>query len=84
MAEKNTAPAGAGGTQSADPDADAGDCVTRITYGSAWIRSANHVDTWDEASGLVTWDGSCQIDVGLAVVAITTLALTVSRLLPDC
>ena len=42
---------------------DAGGCVTRITYGSAWIHPPERsADTSDRVDGLVTWDGSCQID----------------------
>ena len=54
------------GAQAVDDDAGVtssdGDCVTRITYGNAWIRPADHVDRWDEVSGVVTWDGSCEVD----------------------
>ena len=34
-------------------------CTTRISYGSAWIRPANHPGSFDDAPGEVTWDGAC-------------------------
>lgn len=37
-------------------------CTTRITYGSGWIKPASHPSSYDDASGLVTWDGSCKVD----------------------
>src|ERR1700712_2888319 len=46
----------------ADDDAGVDGCSTRITYGSAWIRPPTHTDTWDDVSGVVTWDGSCELD----------------------
>ncbi|MGE0327372.1 MAG: glycoside hydrolase family 43 protein [Polyangiaceae bacterium] len=48
--------AGAGGSAGAAP------CTTRITYGSAWIKGGNHPSDYDVADGVVTWDGSCQVD----------------------
>ncbi|HPY16328.1 MAG: Beta-xylosidase [Deltaproteobacteria bacterium ADurb.Bin207] len=39
-------------------------CTTRITYGSSWIHGDNHPDDFDIASGIITWDGSCQADGG--------------------
>jgi arabinan endo-1,5-alpha-L-arabinosidase len=41
---------------------DAGPCTTRVTYGSAWIRPANHPTAFDDVPGLVTWDGTCTDD----------------------
>ncbi|MEO8874473.1 MAG: family 43 glycosylhydrolase, partial [Polyangiaceae bacterium] len=32
---------------------------TRVTYGDAWIRGASHPADFDDATGLVTWDGTC-------------------------
>jgi GH43 family beta-xylosidase len=37
-------------------------CTTRITYGDAWIRPANHPNQYDDVSGSVTWDGACTTD----------------------
>lgn len=37
-------------------------CSTRISYGSAWIRSSGHAESWDDVDGVVTWDGKCEID----------------------
>jgi GH43 family beta-xylosidase len=37
-------------------------CVTRITYGDAWLRAPNHPADFDDASGVVTWDGTCTQD----------------------
>lgn len=56
------------GAQPFDEDAGAahseGDCATRISYGSAWIRPGNHTgDSFDRVSGIVTWDGSCKSDM---------------------
>jgi GH43 family beta-xylosidase len=57
------------GGGSRDASADHGDagggadasapCATRVTYGSAWIRPANHPASFDDAPGKVTWDGTC-------------------------
>lgn len=59
--------AGAGGS-----DADAGGstggsggttpCTTRITYGSTWLKPPSHPGQHDDADGVITWDGSCQVD----------------------
>lgn len=38
-------------------------CVTRITYGSAWIHGPEHPAQYDDASGVVEWDGVC-VDEG--------------------
>jgi GH43 family beta-xylosidase len=43
------------------PDA-AKPCTTRVSYGSGWIKPASHPASYDDASGLVTWDGSCKVD----------------------
>ncbi|EYF05479.1 glycoside hydrolase family 43 protein [Chondromyces apiculatus] len=37
-------------------------CTTRVTYGDAWIRPASHPAQFDDASGTVTWDGTCTND----------------------
>jgi GH43 family beta-xylosidase len=48
------------------PDAQSGDamtpCSTRITYGRAWIRPANHPASFDDVATDVTWDGTCTDD----------------------
>ncbi|MEO8877193.1 MAG: hypothetical protein ABI461_16485, partial [Polyangiaceae bacterium] len=36
--------------------------ATRVTYGDAWIRGASHPADFDDATGLVTWDGTCTDD----------------------
>jgi arabinan endo-1,5-alpha-L-arabinosidase len=41
---------------------DAAPCSTRITYGSGWIKPASHPESFDDAAGLVTWDGACTVD----------------------
>ncbi len=69
------APPDAGGDASTDSSLDAsgeasgGDasdatapCTTRVQYGAAWIRPANHPDDFDVVDGPVTWDGSCTDD----------------------
>lgn len=38
-------------------------CRTRITYGTAWVHGADHPAWFDDADGVVTWDGAC-IDEG--------------------
>lgn len=47
---------GSGGTGGSTP------CTTRITYGSAWIKGANHPNAYDDVTAKVTWDGSCKVD----------------------
>ena len=37
-------------------------CSTRVTYGSAWIRPANHPSSFDDVAAGVTWDGKCTDD----------------------
>ncbi len=37
-------------------------CTTRVNYGSAWIRPGNHPASFDDATGKVTWDGTCTDD----------------------
>ena len=44
------------------PDAAPQPCMTRITYGSSWIKPAGHAASYDDAQGKVTWDGSCKVD----------------------
>ncbi|HTQ46227.1 MAG TPA: hypothetical protein VMI75_25905, partial [Polyangiaceae bacterium] len=60
------------GGSARDASADHGDaahaeasapCTTRVTYGSAWIHPSNHPASFDDATGKVTWDGTC-IDDG--------------------
>ena len=46
-----------------DAGAEAGaPCTTRITYGSSWIHGASHPAAFDDAAGIVTWDGTCTDD----------------------
>ena len=68
---RRDAPVGADAAQSdgspqldaaAPTDAAAPPCRTRITYGATWLRAANHPTNEDDVAGLVTWDGSCQVD----------------------
>jgi len=37
-------------------------CVTRVTYGNNWLRAPNHAADFDDAAGVVTWDGVCTQD----------------------
>ncbi len=37
-------------------------CTTRISYGAAWLHPPNHPASFDDESGLVTWDGACVDD----------------------
>ncbi len=37
-------------------------CTTRITYGNTWLHPPNHPSSFDDVSGVVTWDGSCTVD----------------------
>ena len=53
---------GDAGTGPVDAGPPAVPCVTRITYGSQWLHAPAHTADFDDASGVVTWDGSCQID----------------------
>jgi GH43 family beta-xylosidase len=46
----------------AKPDTALAPCATRITYGSTWIKAANHPESYDDLKGLVTWDGACKVD----------------------
>ncbi|HEY3448545.1 MAG TPA: glycoside hydrolase family 43 protein [Myxococcales bacterium] len=50
----------------AQPGPDAGEppppCLTRVTYGAAWFKPSGHPDDFDDAQGVVTWDGSCAQD----------------------
>jgi len=47
-----------------EPDAGAPEpCTTRVTYGSAWIRS-DHPEPYDDVRGVITWDGVCHADGG--------------------
>ncbi len=49
----------------APPDAPTPEpCVTRITYGEAWIHGDDHPAQHDDVAGLVTWDGVCADDGG--------------------
>ncbi len=44
-------------------------CITRITYGEAWLRPAGHAADFDDVAGVVTWDGSCTQDASNNSVA---------------
>lgn len=44
------------------PSEAAAPCKTRVTYGSAWMHGPNHPEDWDEAAGVLTWDGVCGFD----------------------
>lgn len=35
-------------------------CSTRVTYGSSWLRAPSHPNDYDDARGVVTWDGICR------------------------
>jgi len=37
-------------------------CTTRVTYGSAWIHGPEHPADFDDAPGVITWDGICTAD----------------------
>ncbi len=37
-------------------------CVTRVTYGSAWIHPDGHAAQYDDVEGVVSWDGVCHDD----------------------
>jgi GH43 family beta-xylosidase len=45
-----------------DGGTDAAPCLTRITYGSRWIRPDDHPAPDDVVPGLVEWDGICTSD----------------------
>jgi GH43 family beta-xylosidase len=45
-----------------DAAADAAPCTTRVSYGNAWIRPANHPSGYDDVQANVTWDGTCTDD----------------------
>lgn len=34
-------------------------CVTRVTYGTAWLPPPNHPAQYDDLAGRVFWDGGC-------------------------
>lgn len=51
-----------GGTGSTGGGAPAEPCITRITYGAAWLRPANHPADYDDVAGVVTWNGQCAQD----------------------
>ncbi len=34
-------------------------CMTRVTYGSRWIRGGDRSTDYDDVAGEVTWDGAC-------------------------
>ncbi|MBK7863055.1 MAG: family 43 glycosylhydrolase [Archangiaceae bacterium] len=51
------------GTPDAEARPDAGVvCTTRITYGTSWLKPAGHTTDFDDAPGLVTWDGTFTVD----------------------
>ncbi|MCY1046901.1 glycoside hydrolase family 43 protein [Corallococcus sp. bb12-1] len=39
--------------------AGAAACATRVTYGAAWLRPANHPAQFDDVGGGVYWDRAC-------------------------
>lgn len=39
-------------------------CTTRITYGNRWIHGPSHPANYDDADGVVSWDGRCIDDGG--------------------
>jgi len=39
-------------------------CTTRVTYGSSWMRPADHPNAFDDVGGHITWDGRCVDDGG--------------------
>ena len=43
-------------------DAASAPCMTRVTYGSAWIHGAGHPSDSDVVMDRVTWDGVCHTD----------------------
>lgn len=49
------------GTDAAGDDAAPGVCSTRISYGTTWLKPAQHPGT-DLAMADVTWDGTCVDD----------------------
>lgn len=57
-ADGGEAAGGAGSTSNSPPDG----CMTRLTYGSAWIAPADHPSRYDDVPGIVTWDGACSLD----------------------
>lgn len=64
-AVEDAAPSPSDAAAPADAGVDAhvpAPCVTRVTYGSAWIHGAGHDAQHDDASGEVTWDGACVND----------------------
>lgn len=64
--------AGAAGTDPPQAGSPADDCMTRITYGAAWILPADHPNRYDDVSGIVSWDGTCEIDaVGNSVATLS-------------
>lgn len=50
----------------ASDDSDGGPppppCTTRVSYGSTWIHGPGHPDNYDDAPGVITWNGTCQND----------------------
>jgi len=51
------------GPAAGDPRAGAdAACTTRVTYGAAWIRGADHPAPFDVVPSDVTWDGACTND----------------------
>ncbi|MEO8797945.1 MAG: glycoside hydrolase family 43 protein, partial [Polyangiaceae bacterium] len=55
--------ASASGEGGAGSDGGPSVCTTtRISYGNGWIHGASHTAQYDDADGLVTWDGKCTPD----------------------
>lgn len=44
-----------------EPEPEPEPCMTRITYGSTWIRG-NRTTMYDDVQGKVTWNGVCKVD----------------------
>jgi arabinan endo-1,5-alpha-L-arabinosidase len=46
-------------------------CTTRVTYGAAWIPSANHLANYDDVARRVYWDRSCAAAGGDSVAVLS-------------
>jgi beta-xylosidase len=46
-------------------------CATRIAYGAAWQRAANHPLDYDDVSDRVLWDGVCANDSASSFAALS-------------
>ena len=67
----------------AKPDTALAPCATRITYGSTWIKAANHPESYDDLKGLVTWDGACKVDAAGNAYVASSLSSNVFRIAPS-